>query len=88
MIEQRHEPAYRAALDSAQAELRDLAETLHRIHIRQEQISAAIESLKSLVSSPALVVDPNRAVPPAKPVYRMSNPGAPVNKTERVQALA
>jgi hypothetical protein len=88
MNEQRHEPVYRAALDSAHAELRQLAETLKRIHARQEQIGAAIESLKHLVSSPNLVVDTTRTAPAAKPVYKMSNPNAQSKPAERVQALA
>ncbi len=88
MNEQRHDPVYRAALDSAHAELRQLAETLKRIHARQEQIGAAIESLKCLVSSPALVVDTTRPTPAARPVYKMSNSAPQSKTTERVQALA
>jgi len=88
MNDQRREPVYRAALDSAHAELRELAETLNRIRIRQEQINSAVESLKLLVSSPALVVDPARTAPAAKPVYKMSNPAPQAKNTQRVQALA
>lgn len=88
MNEQPRDPAYRAALDSANAELRELAETLHRIRMRQEQIAVAIESLKGLVSSPALVIDSSLPAAPAKPIYAMNTANSPVKKTEKVQALA
>jgi multidrug resistance efflux pump len=88
MNEQRHDPVYRAALDSAHAELGQLAETLKRIRARQEQIGAAIESLKCLVSSPALVVDTTRSTPAGRPVYKMGTQNPQPKTAERVQALA
>jgi len=88
MNSQPHEPVYRAALDSASAELRQLAETVSRLRARQEQINVAVESLKLLVSSPELTVTQGRTVP-TRPVYTMSTPSSqPVKNTERVQALA
>jgi hypothetical protein len=88
MNDQPHEPVYRAALDSASAELRELAETLNRIRVRQAQINAAVEALKLLVSSPELMVGKDRTAPAATPVYTMNNPGAHPKRVERVQALA
>jgi hypothetical protein len=88
MNTQPHEPVYRAALDSASAELRQLAETVSRLRARQEQINIAVESLKLLVSSPELTVTEGRTAP-SRPVYTMSTPNSqPAKNTERIQALA
>ena len=38
MNDQHHEPAYRAAIESAHAELRQIGETLNQLRARQEQI--------------------------------------------------
>jgi hypothetical protein len=89
MNDQPHEPVYRAALDSASAELRQLAETVSRLRARQEQINVAVESLKLLVSSPELTISQGRMAPVGKPVYTMGASSAPpAKKVERVQALA
>lgn len=83
MNDQRHEPVYRAAIDSAHAELRQISETINRLRARQEQIYVATEALELLVS-PA---DADSRRPATKPVYTManSNQQAPV---EKLQALA
>jgi hypothetical protein len=83
MNDQHHEPAYRAAIESAHAELRQIGETLNQLRARQEQIYSAAEALELLVS-PA---DARRPVSTAKPVYSMGNPTqqAPV---EKVRATA
>lgn len=88
MNDQPHEPVYRAALDSAHAELRQLADTLNRIRARQEQINMAVEALKLLVSSPELALSQGRTAPAARPVYTMGTPSAQSKSVERVQALA
>jgi len=76
MNEQVHEPVYRAAIESAHTELRQISETINRLRSRQEQIYAAAEALETLVSHAD-------ARPAAKPVYTMAE--APV---EKIKALA
>jgi hypothetical protein len=82
MNDQHHEPAYRAAIESAHAELRQIGETLNQLRARQEQIYSAAEALELLVS-PADA----RRQSTAKPVFSMGNPTqqAPV---EKVRATA
>ncbi|HEX3892112.1 MAG TPA: hypothetical protein VHW46_06035 [Terracidiphilus sp.] len=89
MNDQVHEPAYRAAIDAAHSELRQLAEALSRLHVRQEQIYAAVDSLKQLVSASEPADRDRRPAPAAKPpVLTMSNPSQTAKRAERVQALA
>ncbi|HEX4286040.1 MAG TPA: hypothetical protein VHZ28_13175 [Terracidiphilus sp.] len=86
MKDQMHEPAYRAALENAHAELLQLADTVNRLRARQEQINSAVESLKLLVNSPELAIGSAGA---AKSVYAMSNPKPQqVKKVDRAQVLA
>jgi hypothetical protein len=51
MNDKAHEPAYRAAFDSAQSELGQIYERLSQLRARQEQIQVAAEALKLLVGS-------------------------------------
>ena len=51
MNDKAHEPAYRAAYDSAQSELGQIYERLSQLRARQEQIQVAVEALKLLVGS-------------------------------------
>jgi len=83
MNDQQHEPAYRAAIESAHAELRQIGETINQLRARQEKIYTAAEALEVLVS-PA---DSRRPAPATTPVYSMnsSNHEAPV---EKLRALA
>jgi len=89
MNEKIHEPVYHAAMDTAQAELLEISETMNRLRARQEKIYAASEALKLVVGTPELAGN-RRQAPAAKPVYTMSNQNqqAPVAELERVQALA
>jgi hypothetical protein len=51
MNDKLHEPAYRAAYDSAQTELGQIYERLSQLRARQEQIQVAADALKMLVGS-------------------------------------
>jgi len=63
MNDKQHEPVYRAAADTAHAELREISEMIDQLRARQGQIYAAVEALELVVGS---------AVSTAKPVYEMS----------------
>jgi hypothetical protein len=69
MNEKIHEPVYRAAADSAHAELSQIAEMIDQLRARQGQISAAVEALELVLTSAGLAADSR---PASKPVYEMS----------------
>lgn len=48
--EKPNQPAYRAATETAHAELRQISDRLNQLRIRQEQICTAVQALKLLVS--------------------------------------
>lgn len=88
MKDQAHEPAYRAALENAHSELRQLADTVNRLRARQEQINSAVESLKLLVNSPELAIGAG-AASAAQSAYSLSNPKPQqVKRADRAQVLA
>jgi hypothetical protein len=58
MNEKAHEPAYRAAFDSAQTELGQIYERLSQLRVRQEQIQVAADALKLLVGTDSSVESP------------------------------
>jgi hypothetical protein len=53
MTDKLHEPAYRAAYDSAQTELGQIYERLSQLRARQETIQVAADALKLLVGADA-----------------------------------
>ena len=55
MNDKAHEPAYRAAYDSAQSEMGQIYERLSQLRVRQEQIQVAADALKLLVGSDSTV---------------------------------
>ena len=67
MNNQRREPVYRAAAESAYAELGLIAERMEQLKARQAQIFAAVEALKLVISA---TDDSGRTA--AKPVLEMS----------------
>lgn len=90
MTDQKREPAYRAALENAHTELSQLADTVNRLRLRQQQINSAVESLKLLVNTPELAVSADRATAAAnsvaKSIYALSNPKP--QQVKKAQALA
>jgi len=87
MNEKAHQPAYQAAIETAQAELREIAETLNRLRSRQETIFAAAEALRLVVGSPEVASADSRR-PAAKPVYTMGNPNPQATKMAEVERVA
>ena len=66
LTEKNNQPVYRAASETAHAELRQIADRLNQLRIRQEQISTAVQALKLLASA-------QESVPVAnKPVHAMN----------------
>jgi uncharacterized coiled-coil DUF342 family protein len=61
MNDKQHEPVYRAAADTAHAELREISEMIDQLRARQGQIFAAVEALEQVVNSAT-----------SKPVYEMT----------------
>jgi hypothetical protein len=69
MNDKLHEPVYRAAIDMARADLREIAELIDQLRARQEQLCSAVEALELVVGS----VDQPAVVRPATtPVYDIS----------------
>lgn len=88
MNSQDHVPAYRAAVDAAQAELLQIAGAMDQLRARQAKIYTAAEALKFLVAPPETMSDSRRPATPAKPVYTMSSPNQQAPVAEKLQALA
>lgn len=80
MSEKLREPVYRAAIDVARADLREIADLIDQLRARQEQIYVAVEALELAVGSAA------DARPVAKPVYEIS--GKHSHPTQNSQRLA
>jgi hypothetical protein len=85
---QLHESPYRSAVDAAQLELRQIAEAMTQLSMRQQKIYAAAEALKYMVGAPDAVSAARRTAS-ANPVVTMGNPNQQAaRKNEKVQALA
>jgi hypothetical protein len=79
-----NQPAYRAAADTAHAELRQIADRLNQLRIRQQQISTAVQALKLLVN----VQDSGQSGPVGTPVYAMNRAPQSGKDAVTLQALA
>jgi hypothetical protein len=84
-----NQPAYRAAADTAHAELRQISDRLNQLRIRQEQIYTAVQALKLLVTAQDVETPAGRPATSGRPVYTM-NGRTPQTAEEagRVRALA
>jgi len=69
MTDKLHEPAYRAAYESAQTEIAQIYERLSQLRARQEQIQVAADALKMLVGSDQSFEAPSNA---SKQVFEIS----------------
>jgi hypothetical protein len=56
------QPVYRAAVDTAYAELGQIADRLNQLRIRQEQITAAVQALKAVVQEAGHAATPVYAI--------------------------
>lgn len=83
MSEKTHQPVYRAAAATAHEELRQIADRLNQLRVRQEKIYTAVQALKLLVSAQEAAMPASR---PAAPLYTMA--GRTQQPAEKVQALA
>jgi hypothetical protein len=81
MSEKLREPVYRAAIDVARADLREIADLIDQLRVRQEQIYVAVEALELAVGSAA------QSRPVAKPVYAISGKNShPAQNSQRPPA--
>lgn len=83
MTPRSNQPVYRAAADTAYAELREIADRLNQLRVRQEQISTAVQALKLLVGAQ----DSAQSAAPAG-LYAMSRTPQSSREEVKLQALA
>ena len=76
MNEKPNQPVYRAAAETAHAELSQIVDRLNQLRVRQEQISTAVQALKLLVSAQESATTAVHSATAAKPVYAMNGRGA------------
>jgi hypothetical protein len=79
MSEKPNQPAYRAASETAQAELSQIVDRLNQLRTRHEQISTAVQALKLLVGAH------EAAASAGKSVYTMNGAAA---QPAKLKALA
>jgi hypothetical protein len=84
MTSKSNQPVYRAAADTAHAELRQIADRLSQLRARQEQIATAVVALKLLVNGQ----DSALPVSAGKSVYEMGRTPQSGKEGLKLQALA
>ena len=84
MTSKPNQPVYRAAADTAHAELRQITDRLSQLRVRQEQIATAVQALKLLVGGQ------DSALPASgsKSVYEMGRAPQSGKEAVQLQALA
>jgi hypothetical protein len=76
MNEKPNQPVYRAAAETAHAELSQIVDRLNQLRVRQEQISTAVQALKLLVSAQDSATPAVHSATAGKTVYAMNGRGA------------
>ena len=86
-----HDPAYKAALDSAFGELEQIAQRMTELRAKKQIIEVAVNALRPIVEAASEAPSPShQAVAPAAPVFEITSkshavapePVAAVNRQE------
>ena len=85
-----HDPAYKAALDSAFGELEQIAQRMSELRAKKQIIEVAVNALRPIVEAASEASPSHQAVVPAAPVLEITSknhavapePAAPVHRQE------
>lgn len=73
-----HDPAYKAALDSAFGELEAIAQRMTELRAKKQVIEAAVNALRPIVEAASETSPSHQAAAPSAPVFEITSKSHPV----------